>query len=38
MVRAAEAWVSEHAWEGPYQLAAVGLDGKEVEFIENVEL
>ena len=33
---AAEMWVSNHGWPGEYQLAAVGIDGDELTFIEDM--
>lgn len=31
---AAEMWVSEHNWMGDYQLAAVGIDAGQINFID----
>jgi len=33
---AAEMWVSNHNWQGEYQLAAVGIDGDEITFVEDL--
>lgn len=33
---AAEMWVSNHNWSGEYQLAAIGIDGKEITFIDEL--
>lgn len=33
---AAEMWVSNHKWVGEYQLAAIGIDGKTVTFIDEL--
>jgi Holliday junction resolvase-like predicted endonuclease len=33
MALAAELWVSQRDWPGDYALAAIGLDGREVEFV-----
>lgn len=33
---AAEMWVSNHDWPGEYQLAAIGVDGKEMVFIDEL--
>lgn len=34
MAFAAEMWVSNHDWAGEYQLAAIGIDGSEITFID----
>lgn len=33
---AAEMWVSNNDWQGEYQLAAIGIDGKEMVFIDEL--
>ena len=33
---AAEMWVSNHQWEGEYQLAAIGIDGGQVTFVDEL--
>lgn len=33
---AAEMWVSSHNWNGDYQLAAIGIDGGEITFVDEV--
>ena len=33
---AAEMWVSNHKWDGDYQLAAVGVDGEEISFVDEL--
>lgn len=35
---AAEMWVSNQRWPGRYQLAAMGIDGGEISFIDQVDL
>lgn len=35
---AAELWVQEHNWRGAYELAAIGIDGEEIEFIETLDV
>lgn len=35
---AAEVWVSEHKWQGAYQLAAVGIDGQEITFVDQLDV
>lgn len=36
MTFAAEMWVSNHSWEGDYQLVALAIDGSDIDFIELV--
>lgn len=36
MTFAAEMWVSTNQWEGEYQLAAIGIDGDEITFVDEV--
>ncbi len=39
MGRAAETWVLEHVWKGPYQLSAIEVSGQNfqvTDFIESV--
>lgn len=33
---AAEMWVSNHGWTGEYQLAAIGIDEKDITFLEEL--
>lgn len=33
---AAEMWVQNNHWNGPYQLAVVSIDGSEVTFIDEL--
>ena len=33
---AAEMWVQQHNWRGDYQLAAVSIDGTNIELVEAV--
>lgn len=33
---AAEFWVSQHQYNGDYQLAAIGVDGEEMTFIDAI--
>lgn len=36
MTFAAEMWVVQHNWPGPYQLGVLSIDGSELTFIEDV--
>ena len=33
---AAEMWVSNHDWVGEYQLAAIGIDGEDITFLDEL--
>jgi len=33
---AAEMWVSNHDWQREYQLAAIGIDGQEITFLDEL--
>lgn len=33
---AAESWVHAHGWSGPYQLAAIAVDGDELSFLDSI--
>lgn len=33
---AAELWVSSHDWTNEYQLAAIGIDGEEITFLDEL--
>ncbi len=33
---AANMWVADNSWNGEYQLSALGIDGKNIEFIEQI--
>ena len=33
---AAEMWVSNNNWSGEYQLAAIGIDGNEITFLDEL--
>jgi Holliday junction resolvase-like predicted endonuclease len=33
---AAEMWVSNNSWPGEYQLAAIGIDGEEFTFLDEL--
>jgi Holliday junction resolvase-like predicted endonuclease len=35
MTFAAEMWVSNNNWSGDYQLAAVGIDGEQITFVDE---
>jgi Holliday junction resolvase-like predicted endonuclease len=34
---AAEMWVNEHRWAGPYQLAAIGIDDGKITFVDAID-
>lgn len=34
MAFAAELWVGNNSWSGEYQLAAIGIDGGEITFVD----
>ncbi len=36
MLYAAESWVAEHDYDGPYQLAVISVDGDTVRFIDDI--
>lgn len=33
---AAEMWVNNHNWSGEYQLGAIGIDGDDITFLEEL--
>lgn len=36
MTFAAEMWVNTNQWDGEYQLAAIGIDGRDITFIDEI--
>lgn len=36
MVFAARIWVQENDWQDEYQLAAIGIDGEEITFVDEI--
>jgi uncharacterized protein (TIGR00252 family) len=34
---AAEMWVHAHGWQGEYTLAALGVDGGSISFVEQID-
>jgi len=36
MVFASSVWVQENNWQNEYQLAAIGIDGEEITFVDEI--